>query len=65
MAYPFERMTTKKLNSYFEKRADTDGKKRKQTSAGRYQLEKNRKQTVPSYPDILDQATVRDKLIVP
>ena len=37
MAYPFAKMTTKKLNSYFDKHADTNGKKRKQTSAARNQ----------------------------
>jgi hypothetical protein len=37
MAYPFERMTTKKLNSFFEKRRVADSKIGKQTQAKRIQ----------------------------
>ena len=40
MAYPFERMTTEKLNSLSAKRRDIGGKSRKQTQCKRFQLEK-------------------------
>jgi hypothetical protein len=40
MAYPFEKMTTKKLNTYFAKQVDTNGKNKKQTRAARYKPEK-------------------------
>lgn len=40
MAYPFERMTTEKLNSFFEKRRDAGGKSKKQSQRKRFQPEK-------------------------
>ena len=48
MAYPFERMTTEKLNSFFKKRRVTDSKIGKQTRTKRIQLEKKAETICPS-----------------